>query len=62
MTNGDKIRQMSDEELAAMFDRMIQDCECCFLHDDCSYNTDVPWDVCNVMWLNWLREEVGTDE
>lgn len=59
MTNGDKIRQMSDEELAAMLDKVIQDCEYCPLYEDCIQNTDV---MCTDMFLEWLREEVQEDE
>lgn len=58
MTNGDKLRQMSDEELAGMFDEVIQDCEYCHLYDRCLKNFDVP---CKSMYLKWLREEVQED-
>lgn len=59
MTNGDRLRAMSDMELAAMFDNMIQDCEYCNLYEDCFQNIDVP---CKVMYLKWLREEVKEDD
>lgn len=59
MTNGDKIRQMSDKEIAAMLDKLIQDCEYCPLYEDCIQNTDV---TCKVMFLKWLREDVQENE
>jgi len=55
MTNGDRIRAMSDKELAEIFDKMIQDCEYCPLYGDCINNIGVS---CKVMYLKWLREEV----
>ena len=58
MTNGDKIRQMDDEELAAIFNKIIQDCEYCPLYEDCIQNTDATYVTCKVMYLKWLREEV----
>lgn len=54
MTNADKIRQMTDEELAKMFDKMIQDCEYCHLYESCIGNVDVP---CKSMYLKWLKQE-----
>lgn len=59
MTNGDKIRQMTDKDLAGMFDKIIQDCEYCPLYEDCIQNTDV---TCKAMYLKWLKEEVQKDE
>lgn len=58
MTNGDKIRQMSDEELAGMFDKIIQDCEYCHLYDHCLQCVGMP---CKILYLKWLREEVQED-
>lgn len=57
MTNGDKTRQMSDDEIALMFDRLIQDCEYCPLCDLCTH-IGIP---CKVMYLKWLQEEVQED-
>lgn len=59
MTNGDKIRQMNDEEMAAMFDKIIQDCEYCHLYESCIQNTNSV--TCKDMYLKWLQEEVQDD-
>ena len=59
MTNGDRLRAMSDEELAEMFDKLIQDCEYCPMLELCFLNCEKK---CKVMYLNWLREEAKTDE
>lgn len=58
MTNAERIRQMTDEELAKMFDKLIQDCEYCLLYESCIGNVDVP---CNRMYLKWLKQEATDD-
>ena len=54
-TNSDRIRLMTDEELANAISDNI-DCACCnqFLKDkiDCS------GDGCPKAWIEWLKEEV----
>ena len=58
MTNGDRIRSMTDEEL--MLTQLIAACPepYVMLHDDglmelnCLKNRD-----CKTCWLNWLRQE-----
>lgn len=50
MTNGDKIRQMTDEEIA----RWLYSYDCC----NCRYVQD---DLCGTgknAWLDWLKQEV----
>lgn len=52
MTNFEKIKQMSAEELAKKM-YGIFDCECCPLpNKDCSYI------YCEEAWEKWLNEEV----
>ena len=59
MTNGDRIRRMTDEELAEMFERWVVDCGC----------NNVPCEkvceerrskyqeiICRQCWLEWLKE------
>ena len=54
MTNGDRIRQMSDEELARAL--VNWDCEMC------SKNADVTCDgKCGAGVLEWLKQEVDGD-
>ena len=51
MTNGDKIRAMTDEELARWFYNSVG-CseECVALGKDCGFR-------CDRAWLDWLKEE-----
>lgn len=60
MTNGDRIRQMSDEELFDDYLYMI-DCSQCDHWRGCKRWRDVDWghrhDVCRKMWLDWLSKE-----
>lgn len=51
MTNADKIRQMSDEELAKVIPRHSQ-CPPKVL--DCPYGPN-----CDLCWFNWLRMEAN---
>ena len=54
-TNADRIRNMSDEELASLFGSTC-DCDnaCCFIH-----NKGVScMNGCEAAWLEWLKEEV----
>lgn len=50
ITNGDRIRSMTDEELAAMASRMIT-CLWCPVNDCCGCEPD----ECTKAWLAWLR-------
>lgn len=51
MTRADKIRKMTDEELAELFDGVLDVCT----HND--EHCSLPCDEC---WLKWLQED--TDE
>lgn len=53
MTNGDRIRQMTDEELASF----IKQCDCC------SYRmTECDGTGCNDGIYKWLKQRVNTDD
>lgn len=55
MTNADRIRSMTDEELADAF-AMISDCiscNCGNAEDDCS----IVDGTCQRQWLEWLKQE-----
>ena len=59
MTNADRIRQMSDEELAELLD------EGCHIHGKCPNEA---WDggtepntSCRDCWLDWLKSPVEVD-
>lgn len=49
--NADKIRQMSDEELAEWVTQLFWSCDHCPLDRD--FNKSV--------WLDWLKQEVESD-
>nr|DAL39439.1 MAG TPA_asm: RNA polymerase Rpc34 subunit [Caudoviricetes sp.] len=50
-TNGDRIRAMTDEELANFVATYIP-CDFCWLRDDCSSDGNV---TCYDNFLDWLR-------
>ena len=52
-TNADRIRSMTDEELAELF--ADNDCGYCRIHDFC-FAKGCQID-CEDMWLGWLKEE-----
>ena len=53
MTNGDRIRAMSDEELVKFFEKNV-DCCGCMLYGDCT-------GPCPENWLNWLKQPAEAD-
>ena len=54
--NADRIRSMSDEELAELFAR--NDCGYCRIHDFCfARGFEL---ACEAAWLAWLREDAET--
>lgn len=65
-TNADRIRRMSDEELAELFANWIQDCGCNNVpcREPCKKKLDA--DIfeaapCEKNWLDWLRQESEKD-
>ena len=52
-TNADRIRAMTDEELAEWFLK-IAACPCDAMNDGCALNDD----TCKQAWLDWLRKEI----
>lgn len=53
-TNADRIRSMTDEELAIFLANLASCPECNARIKDCGIN-------CLEAWLDWLKEEVYTD-
>ena len=51
MTNSDRIRSMTDEELAKWIIRHVS-CVHCPLNSKCKYAKD-----CKEHWLEWLKQE-----
>lgn len=60
MTNGDRIRQMTDEELRDFLDKIT---DCCFSNNDCDNcpmkYSDEPYYRCNIE--AWLKQEASED-
>ena len=64
MTNGDKIRAMSDDDLAEFLTDNVGECENCPAYrceiesGGCSLPTDMKmWETCNVAITHWLEAE-----
>ena len=59
MTNGDKIRHLTDEELAKVLTQY--NCALCVAYDVC--NKEPRWDGtgCEDYVLDWLKQETVTD-
>lgn len=55
MTNGDRIRQMTDEKLAEWLD-LHGEC------NQCAYHPSQCKTECNEGHLKWLRKEVDEDD
>ena len=62
MTYADRIRAMTDEEVAKWFDNMVSNCDgndvpCrAFCPANINGSTD-----CRTAWLNWLKQEVDNE-
>jgi len=52
-TNADRVRSMTDEELAEWFLK-IAACPCDAMNGGCALNDD----TCRQAWFKWLKEEV----
>lgn len=57
MTNGDRIRQMTDEELA----EMLLLSTCYFGCNKCKYHSNCIGKNCTQAALEWLKQEVSED-
>jgi len=64
-TNADRIRAMTDEELAKFIEFVSAGCDYmspdCPAHDNCKHVCDQN-DACRKGWLDWLKQEVENDE
>ena len=61
MTNFEKIKNMSIEELANALCELVVDCECCPIRDYCNtYINDANpnFEICLDPWKQWLKSEV----
>ena len=56
-TNADRIRAMTDEELADLF--ADNDCGYCRIHDFCFAKGSAI--NCEDVWLDWLKQEVSDE-
>ena len=58
-TNADQIRNMTDKELARYIFLILADYSCPPRKNMNSCNgVDVPFNVCENCWLEWLKQEV----
>jgi hypothetical protein len=62
-TNADRIRAMSDEELAEMIAETI-DCSVCksLPHSESDECPSHPHQACDDFWLDWLKSPVEVDD
>ena len=58
MTKADRIRAMSDEELAGYL--YIRSCAYCPM-DECEGRMFVKHDACYKRWLDWLKQEADDE-
>lgn len=58
-TNADRIRAMTDEELAVFLDDISNGCDNCPKRRYCLFDTEE--DNCRDAFLKWLKEEVEHD-
>ena len=61
-TNADRIRAMSDEEMAKAMAKADTGCFCEYLPecmDDLEHNRDIPDVRCEVCAIRWLQQPVG---
>lgn len=65
MTNADRIRAMTDEELAEMFldhdEQMYRHCPSDALAECCQVELDIEWADCKDCWLGWLKQEANNE-
>lgn len=60
MTNIEKIRNMSEEELAEFLDKVHEyPCIVCCNNLSCCRRNNAPEPVCKRHYLSWLKEEAG---
>lgn len=57
MTNFEKIKNMSVEELAEKLDE-LSDCDCCSIKEFCDKKTFTRCMSCTDVWKDWLKSEV----
>lgn len=59
MTNGEKIRSMTDEELAKFFCSLRIECGLCIPWEICKKN--IQFYTCSQIWGIWLKSEAEDD-
>ena len=59
MRNADRIRSMTDEELAVWIAETAACSDWCILNKQCETKGD--YECCVNVWLDWLKEEVKDD-
>lgn len=62
MTNGDKIRSMTDRKLAKIMASHIDDCDDCPLQEFCESQPDAATIGCKATIVRWLKQEAKDGE
>ena len=62
MTNGDKFRQMSDEELAQHLALYYSHVDTCPLGYNCPFHVACRSDECIEQFEEWLKQEVKSEK
>ena len=58
MTNGERIRSMTDEELAEFLDKILSDCDYCPMWAICH---ETAFSNCRKICAQWLKSEAKND-
>lgn len=61
MTHADRIRAMSDEELADAWMKDVAPCHRCVYTEECECDEYVTIEKCKEGLLKWLKQPVGDD-
>jgi len=59
-SNADRIRSMTDEQLAGWFDKLTNGCDLCPIRRDCELGVE-SFGRCDDKWLAWLRSTADKD-
>lgn len=60
MTNFEKIKNMSIDELAEKLNESFA-CDRCPIEEFCDENNSDPYSSCTAIWENWLKSEVENE-
>ena len=58
ITNADRIRSMTDEELTIFLAETSRCSDWCNLYEKCKTKTNYSYSACLETWNDWLKEEI----